>query len=86
MNTTDKLDQTGLNLYRIFNSRPGCMHSMHNLHCVAKLPSLELDNIHPTLLQALVDYKIDTWSLYYKTFYGHNCCYIRHQYHHCATF
>ncbi len=39
---TDKLQFTGLNLGRSFNSRSGWMNVIHLLYRIAKLPSLKL--------------------------------------------
>ncbi len=38
----DKLQITGQNLGRVFNSKSGCMYPMHLCCCEAKLPSLKL--------------------------------------------
>ncbi len=38
----DKLYSAGLKLGRVFNFRSGCLHPLHSMHSIAKLPYLEL--------------------------------------------
>jgi hypothetical protein len=49
----DKLQLTGQNLGRVFNSRSGCMCAMHLCYYEAKLPNLKLKTWPKQLLGSL---------------------------------